>query len=190
MIREVKLDLQKAQKVFRNYFGIYLELRLGLIAAGILACIYFAITGSDDLYTALIITGIVAAVMLGDIRTLKDLIRVKKELKEGKAKQDQIQVKDLKLNTQASLYSIGGALEGKFKCLLTDGKGNDYRVCVGRVSDLTHILDLVKNRYIVIDYLPKSKVLTAIHVIPAYENEGEQTSFEFQLKSTLGHYMD
>ena len=190
MVRDVKLDASKAQKIFRSYFGIYLELRLVLIAAGILACIYFAITGSDDLYTALIITGIVVAVMLGDIRTLRDLIRVKKELKAGKAKQDQIQVKDLKLNTQSSLYSIGGALEGKFKCLLTDGKGAEYRACVGRVSDLTHILDLLRNRHIVIDYLPKSKVLTAIHVIPAYENEGEQTSFEFQLKSMMGHYVD
>lgn len=189
MYRDVKLDLEKGKKLYRDYFGIYLELRAVLIAAGLAYTAYCAVTGDENIYMALIITGVVAAVMLGDIRCLKDLFLVKKEIKTGVCKQAQVKIADIQLNTQASMYSIGGALEGKFKCLMTDEKGGKYRMCVGRVSDLTHILNLVRGRHLVIDYLPKSKLLAAIHVIPAYEDNGEQTSFEFQLKKTLDHYV-
>lgn len=189
MYRDVKLDQEKGKKVYRSYFGIYLELRAVLIAAGLIYTAYCAVMGDANLYMALIITGVVAAVMLGDIRCLKNLFLVKKEIKAGVCKQAQIKIQDIQLNTQSSLYSIGGALEGKFKCKLMDDKGGQYLMCVGRVSDLTHILNLVKGRHIVIDYLPKSRLLAAIHVVPAFENEGEQSSFEFQLKKMLDHYV-
>ena len=189
MYRDVKLTPEQGQKVYRSYYGIYLELRAVLLAAALIYTAYCLIAGNENLYMALVITGVLAAVLLGDIRSLKNLFQMKRELKAGVCKQGQIKIADIQLNTQSSMYSIGGALEGKFKCRMTDDKGGVYRMCVGRVSDLTNILDLVKGRHIVIDYLPKSKVLTAIHVIPAYENDGEQTSFEFQLKKMLDHYV-
>ena len=58
---------------FRNNFKLPAGLLLGLDAI-------FLTKGYDEnIYMALIITGVVAAVMLGDIRCLKDLFLVKKE---------------------------------------------------------------------------------------------------------------